>query len=241
MQRPAEANHIAVLQAMRNDEMEPWDMSPTGDISPTGDQDGNPERGKLTVETATNGLGRAGRVEVPRDLWDKLRPCNWAAPHAGATEQRASRDVKLAAMIHRGHADGLIDRVTDGRRPNAKAFIKSKSASKGVMIINMAPLNALRATPGQRIKLPTLEHLGDTFREAARDSRTMCICKLDVANMFWSCWVPEEERGNIKIGVMDEVWGSHSLPFGWTHNPTIATELLAKTLENFGMPDIRPV
>ena len=78
MQRPAEANHIAVLQAMRNDEMEPWDMSPTGDISPTGDQDGNPERGKLTVETATNGPGRAGRVEVPRDLWDKLRPCNWA-------------------------------------------------------------------------------------------------------------------------------------------------------------------
>ena len=59
--------------------------------------------------------------------------------------------------------------------------------------------------------------------------------------MFWSCWVPEEERNTIRIGVMDDVSGSHSLPFGWTHSPGIATKLLAKTLEKFDMPDIRPV
>ena len=59
--------------------------------------------------------------------------------------------------------------------------------------------------------------------------------------MFWSCWVLEEERSTIRIGVMDEVWGFHSLPFGWTHSPVIATELLAKTLEKCDMPGIRPV
>ena len=144
-------------------------------------------------------------------------------------------------MIQRVHADGLIDRVQDGRRPNAKAFTKYKSASKGAMIINMVPLNTKCVAPGQRIKLPTLENLGDTFREAARNSRTMWFCTLDVVNMFWSCWVPEEEKNAIRIGVMGDVWGFHSLPFSWTHSPVIATELLAKTLEKFDMPDIPPV
>ena len=109
------------------------------------------------------------------------------------------------------------------------------------MIINMVPLNARCATPGQRIRLPTLENLGDTFREAACTSRTMWFCKLDVANMFRSCWVPQEEKSANRIGVMDEVWGFHSLPFGWTHSPVIATELLAKTVAKFDMLDIRPV
>ena len=124
MQRTAEENYVTVLQAMRDDEMEPWDVSPTGDISPTGDHDGNPERGTLTVEMASKGLGLAGKVQISREMWDRLRPSNWAEVHKGATEQRASRDIKLAAMIRRVHADGLIDRVQDGRRPNAKAFTK---------------------------------------------------------------------------------------------------------------------
>ena len=105
----AEANYVTMLQAMHDDDMEQWDVSPTGDISPTGDQDGNPGRGRLTVETVRNGLGLASRVEVPREMRDRLRPCNWAEAHAGATEQRASKDVKLAAMIQKVHADRLID------------------------------------------------------------------------------------------------------------------------------------
>ena len=44
-QTTAEENFVTVLQAMRDEEMEPWDMSLTGHISPTRDQDGNPDRG----------------------------------------------------------------------------------------------------------------------------------------------------------------------------------------------------
>ena len=110
-QSTAEENDVKVLQAMWDDEMEPWDVSLTGDISPTGDQDGNLDMGTLTVETASRGLGLAGKVQVRREMWDRLRPCNWAEAHEGATEQRASRDIKLAAMIQRVHADGRIDRV----------------------------------------------------------------------------------------------------------------------------------
>ena len=76
-QAAAEENYVHMLQAMESGDMEPWDVSPTGDISPTGNQDGNPDRGRLTVETASKGLGLAGKVHVPQEMWDRLRPCNW--------------------------------------------------------------------------------------------------------------------------------------------------------------------
>uniref|UniRef100_A0A7S4FQ91 Uncharacterized protein n=1 Tax=Eutreptiella gymnastica TaxID=73025 RepID=A0A7S4FQ91_9EUGL len=69
--------------------------------STTGDQDGNPDRGRLTVETASKGLGLAGRVQVPQEMWDRLRPCSWAEAHQGAAEQRASRGVESIRTDHR--------------------------------------------------------------------------------------------------------------------------------------------
>ena len=86
-------------------------MSLTGDISPTRDQDGNPDTDRLIVETASKGLGLTSKVHVSREMSDRLRPCNWAVAHESAVEPKASRDIKLAAMIQRVHADGLIDRV----------------------------------------------------------------------------------------------------------------------------------
>ena len=37
MLRTAEEHYVTVLQAMQDDEMEQWDVSPTGDLSPIGD------------------------------------------------------------------------------------------------------------------------------------------------------------------------------------------------------------
>ena len=64
-QTTAEESYVHVLQIMQNDDMQPWDVSPTGDTSPTRNQDGNPDRGWLTVDTASKGLGLAGKVQVP--------------------------------------------------------------------------------------------------------------------------------------------------------------------------------
>ena len=61
IQTTAEKNYVHVLQAIENDEMEPWDVSP---ISPKGDQDCNPDKGRLTVEMASKALGLASRVQV---------------------------------------------------------------------------------------------------------------------------------------------------------------------------------
>ena len=71
--------------------------------SPTGDQDGNPDRGRLTVETASKGLGLAGKVHVPREMWDRLRPCNGVSRNKPAYQWPVSLD-HVGATKHQVHA-----------------------------------------------------------------------------------------------------------------------------------------
>ena len=75
-QTTAEENYVNVLQATQNHKMEMWDVSPTGDISPIGDQDGNPDSDRLTMTTASKGLGLTGKAHVLSEMWDRLGPCN---------------------------------------------------------------------------------------------------------------------------------------------------------------------
>ena len=91
-QEEAEQNFTSVLQALRDDETEPWDVSPTGDVSPKGNKDGDQSRGQVSVETASKGLGVAGRVDIPEEMWHRHRPCNWREAHENAAVQKASRD-----------------------------------------------------------------------------------------------------------------------------------------------------
>ena len=64
-QTTAEENYVTVLQATQNHKMELWDVSPTGDLSPIGDQDGNPDSDRLTMTTASKGLGLTSKAHVP--------------------------------------------------------------------------------------------------------------------------------------------------------------------------------
>ena len=107
-QEEAEQNFISMLQALRDDETEPWDVSPTGDVSPKGNKDGDQSRGQVSVETASRGLGVAGRVDIPEEMWQRHRPCNWREAHENAAVQKASRDPALAAMVQRIHEDGCV-------------------------------------------------------------------------------------------------------------------------------------
>ena len=131
MQRMAEENCVTVLQAMLDEEMEPWDVSLTGDISPTVDQDGNPERGTLTVQTKSKGLGLAGKVQAPCEMWVRRKPCNWAESDKGTTERRANRHIKLAAMIQRVQTDGVLDRVQGSGGPKVKPSSNTSRPPKG--------------------------------------------------------------------------------------------------------------
>ena len=108
--------------------------------------------GAVTIELAGRGLGPAGSVQVPDDLWAR-----WADPHfrqAGETAPAApdSSCPKVAALLRRLHVDGLVNKSP--LSPVARAFVKYKSLAKCALIINMQAFNHACS-----FRLPSLEGL----------------------------------------------------------------------------------
>ena len=83
------------------------------------------DQSKVTVELAARGLGPAGSVPVPLEVWDE-----WADPIFGAAGMRVgalppSRCPKVAALLQALHGQGLVELV-DGAA-NAEPFVKWKN------------------------------------------------------------------------------------------------------------------
>ena len=107
----------------------------------------------VTIELAGQGLGPAGSVQVPDDLWPQ-----WADPlfqRAGeaaptAPESSCPNRVRL-------HADGLADKSI--LSPNARAFVRYKSLAKCALIIDMQEFNHACLFKARPFRLPSLEGL----------------------------------------------------------------------------------
>ena len=119
------------------------DTSPTStrattDVSPT---EGTPSQSSVTPEMVQRGLGTAGHVEIPSSLWQSCAPANfqWADDHA--PQQRASQDPILLMLASKLAESGLLCELPPHFLPNAKAYLKPKSAQKCAMIVNMIPIN----------------------------------------------------------------------------------------------------
>ena len=116
----------------------------------------------VTIELAGRGLGLAGSVQVPDNLW-----AQWADPHfrqAGETAPTAQESScpKVAALLHRLHADGLIHK--SHLSPNARAFIKYKSLAKCALIIDMQAFNHACSFKARLFRPPSLEGLAGLLR-----------------------------------------------------------------------------
>ena len=93
------------------------------------------DHSKVTVELAARGLGPAGSVPVPPEVWDE-----WADPDFGGAGMRVgalppSRCPKVAALLQTLHGQGLVDLV-DGAA-NAEVFVKWKNERDCALIVNM--------------------------------------------------------------------------------------------------------
>ena len=115
------------------------------------------------------GLEPVGRVQVPQKVWDLLWQYKWRQAHEGVAVQPAGCGVLLRAMVRRICEDGLLDKINDGRKPHARAFMKAKWDENRSLIINMVPPNERCAGTKERLKLPTREDLGEEFTWAARN------------------------------------------------------------------------
>ena len=123
-----------------------------------------------------------------------------------------------------------------GQLPNAKAFAKPKSHTKGALIIDMRTINARCANTTPKFHLPTLDQL----KALLTQNRTLPIffCKLDISNHFWTCKLPPSAAHQIRIGVGGTTYSLMSLPFGWKCSPAIAQLLLGSFLAHHHHPSV---
>mmetsp|Transcript_79407 Transcript_79407/g.132599 ORF Transcript_79407/g.132599 Transcript_79407/m.132599 type:complete len:80 (+) Transcript_79407:181-420(+) len=59
---------------------------------------------------------------------------------------------------------------------------------------------------------------------------SLWFTKLDVSNMFYTCRLPHSESQAFRISVGKHTNAFTGLPFGWSHSPGIAQELLGTYL-----------
>ena len=119
----------------------------------------NRPSGPLDPGFAGKGLGEAGSVHVPLDIWNKHAPMSLRWALDALPDQGETKDPGLAALAHRMCEDGLIHRDEEGTKSCLKAFAKAKNAEKGALIANLPVLNSPLVKP-LPFPLPSLSNLG---------------------------------------------------------------------------------
>ena len=185
--------------------------------------------GPLDPGVAANGLGEAGCVPVPPNIWEKHAPTSLEWALRQIPDQRCTWDPGLAAMAERMCADGLLNRDLQGGPSNLKAFAKPKNATKGALIADLRALKSLLPKP-LPFALPSLSELGDLFTACKHLGQPIYFAKIDISNMYWACKLPANLRDSIRFRVNGRSYHIPSLPFGWAFSPILAIETLSRSL-----------
>ena len=118
--------------------------------------------GRLDPTAGEKGLGMAGCVPVPRDIWDKHAPVSLDWALRVLPDQGHSHDPGLHALAGRMARDGMLGVKLDPCRSQFRAFANSKNATKGALIADLRELNSLLPKP-LPFKLPSLGQLDSLF------------------------------------------------------------------------------
>ena len=192
------------------------------------------DQSKVTVELAARGLGPAGSMPVPPEVWDE-----WADPDFGGAGMRVgalppSRCPKVA-LLQTVHGQGLVDLV-DGAA-NAEVFVKWKNERKCALIVNMCMYNRRCRFKARRFKLPSLEALAVLVRTCAGASGPchedgLWGAKRDIANCYWSVCLPPDLAGAIQVAAGNRTYALLRVPFGWHYAPGLVQALIADLLRD---------
>ena len=211
--------HILHTEALSLADHQSSDTSPSS-ISP----------GPLTPSLAAKGVGPAGWVPIPHDIWISTAPGGLLLADAITPPLKASPCPLLQSMLDSLLSAGLL--ALHPGLPNAEAFVKRKSPSKAALIINMQALNGNCPCPPPKFRLPTLLEIGFLLLSTRSPSQSACIATLDLANCFWSIRLPTSNVGCIRIGTPLHTYTLLSLPFGWTHAPAMAQRVIHRHLHS---------
>lgn len=182
----------------------------------------------VPLSIAAQGIGPAGCVAIPPDIWMSTAPGGLLLADARTPAQKASNCPLVQAMLDSLLAAGLV--ALHPGLPNAEVFVKRKSQSKAALIVNMRALNANCPTLPPKFRLPTLLEVGAFLGPGDALSNSSCIATLDLANCFWSIRLPPSNVGCIRIGTARHTYTLLCLPFGWTHAPAIAQRVVQRCL-----------
>ena len=140
----------------------------------------------LTPRTAERGLRATKAVPILAEIWQRHAPTNWAwvaarTPPVGTTTGQA-----VTALPRKMAADGLLARLPAGNNPNAPAFGKRKSATKGAIIVDARAVNHMSVPPTKRLRLPSLGQLGAAMSLMRHLKLRVYFTKLEISNMFYT-------------------------------------------------------
>ena len=139
--------------------------------------------GRLDPTVGEKGLGLAGCVPVPRDIWDKHAPISLDWALRVLHDQGHSNDPGVHALAGRMAQDGLLGVRLDPCPSQFRAFAKSRNATKGAPIADLRELNSLLPKP-LPFKLPSLGQLDSLFSLCKALKLKLFFTKLDISNMY---------------------------------------------------------
>ena len=135
------------------------DTSPTTDLSPQTKQDSKSGWGKPSLEVASKGIGKAGTIDIPDDIWEQYAPKDLDKAFKYGPHMGESREKTLLAMATQMVNDGLL-KISEHKASNFKAFTKYKSAVKAALIADVRVINKLITDKAKPFTMPTLDQLG---------------------------------------------------------------------------------
>jgi hypothetical protein len=94
----------------------------------------------------------------------------------------------------------------------------------------MQVLNSNCPTPPPKFRLPTLLEVGAILHLHHLRSGTASIATIDLANCFWSILLPPSNVGCVRIGTPSHTYALLRIPFGWTHAPALAQQVVHRYL-----------
>jgi hypothetical protein len=180
----------------------------------------------VSLATAHKGIGPAGSVHVPPDLWRDWADPNFAIAGATTPSQGSSNCPKAAAMLRALFQEGLLAPTSDPA--NAQVFVKYKSQEKAALILNMVQFNHQCAYKSRPFRLPTLEGLAAALRGFYGQA---WACKLDIKNCYWSVHLPPPLLNSLRIAAGPDKYAIVRVPFGWHQAPGLVQHLISRILD----------
>ena len=194
----------------------------------------------MLVEVAQKGLGHAGSVPIPVDLWDRVTHLE-AVEAMGrikvpCKELTEAESAMVLALEHQGHLVQLHPGMSGyGKPPSAPIFIIPKTAEKCSLMFNCQLGNKKFEGPNPPMKLPNLYTLKRKFLswrvQPQSGACAQFLVKLDLTNCYPSLLLPSKVWGTFRSQGLVGVDDLRLLPFGWRFSPAVCQEVVVEILD----------